>query len=125
MSKKSQFLSKVEAHVAVIAMSNLRPEDTGIPGVVIWVSAGEFEGKKGQHGPRVKVILGGGKVTQESLAAAPSVTIADGKVVRGKLTGKVLKQVRDFLELNREVLLQYWNQDIGTIAMGNGIREID
>ena len=119
------FLKKVaEQRQMVIGMSNLRPDDTGISGLVLWVSAGEFEGTSCQHGPRVKVILGGGKVTQENLANAPSVTIQDGRVVRGTLTGKVLKQVREFLKLNKTVLLQYWEQIIGTTGMVENIRPV-
>lgn len=120
-----KFLEKIQqSYVAIEAMSNLRPKSTGIEGVVIWVSAGEFEGKEGQHGPRVKVILGGGKVTQETLKAAPSVSIKDAKVVWGKLSGKTLKQVQQFIAMNRETLLRYWNQEIDTVEMSKGISKV-
>jgi len=34
------------------AMANLRPEDTGIEGVIIWVSSGEYSGTALQHDGR-------------------------------------------------------------------------
>jgi hypothetical protein len=62
-----KFMSKVWGRYEVLAMSNLRPSDTGIDGVVIW-----FSGKDSQHAPRVKVIVGGGKVTAKDLRNARS-----------------------------------------------------
>ena len=120
-----EFKKKIENKYATLAMSNLRPSDTGIPGVVLWISAGEFEGKGSQHAPRIKVIVGGGKVSAEDLRDAPSVTIKDQRVVRGSLSGKILKQVIKFILLNQEVLLKYWDQSISTAEMIKSIRGVE
>jgi hypothetical protein len=39
-------------------LSNLRPSDTGVEGAVLWISAGEFDPREAQHGPRIMVTLG-------------------------------------------------------------------
>lgn len=94
------------------AMSNLLPEDTGVDGAVIWISAGEFHGVDAQHGPRVKVVLGN-KITTEGLRESVSVRITDPPVVLGSLPGNIRKQVIRFIERNRDVLLRHWNGELG------------
>ena len=117
------FLGQVE-RFAIEAMSNLRSKSTGVDGAILWVSAGEFEGKESQHGPRVKVILGQGRVTMEALQKAPSVKIKDGSLIQGRLKGSLLKKIQMFLNLNRTVLLDYWNQKIDTVQMAQEIKKI-
>jgi translation initiation factor IF-1 len=95
------------------AMSNLPPKDTGVDGAVIWISAGEFYGMDAQHGPRIKVVLGN-KITTEGLRDSVSVRITDPPVVLGKLPGKIRKQVIQFVEKNRDVLLRHWNGELGS-----------
>lgn len=114
------FLDQVERE----AMSNLRSKSTGVDGAILWVSAGEFEGKESQQGPRVKVILGQGRVTMEALQKAPSVKIKDGSLIQGRLKGSLLKKIQMFLDLNRTVLLDYWNQKIDTVQMAQEIKKI-
>ena len=94
------------------AMSNLLPEDTGVDGAVIWISAGEFHGVDAQHGPRVKVVLEN-KITTEGLRDSVSVRITDPPVVLGSLPGNIRKQVIRFIERNRDVLLRHWNGELG------------
>jgi hypothetical protein len=53
-----------------------------------------------------------------------SVMIADGAVVAGKVPSKVLKQVRRFIELNQDVLLDYWNYRISTPELGRRLKSI-
>jgi hypothetical protein len=94
------------------AMSNLLPEDTGVDGAVIWISAGEFHGVDAQHGPRVKVVLGN-KITTEGLRESVSVRITDPPVVLGSLPSNIRKQVIRFIERNRDVLIRHWNGELG------------
>ena len=98
------------------AMSNLRSRTTGVEGTVIWVSAGEFAGVDSQHGPRLKVVLGD-KITTEGLKHAVSVRLTTPPEVLGKLPGKVTRQVVEFVEKNRDVLLRHWNGEIDTKEM--------
>jgi hypothetical protein len=94
----------------LIAMSNLHPSTTGVA-AVIWVSVGEFEGKKVQHGPRIKVVPGN-KLNPSLLKEAITVTLENPPRVIGTLLGTLQKQVLGFVEKNRAVLLQHWNHEI-------------
>jgi len=95
----------------VEAMSNLRPKTTGIDGVVIWISAGEFAGVGAQHGPRIKVVVGE-KITAEGLKESVSVTITKPPRVLGTLPGKVSTKVVRFVERNHDALIQHWNGEL-------------
>lgn len=97
------------------AMSSLRSKATGIEGVIIWVSTGEFAGADLQHGPRVKVVLGDKVSKEKMLKESVTIKISESpEVLDGDLPGKVKKQVIGFVKKNREVLLQYWNEEIDT-----------
>ena len=100
----------------ILGMSNLVPKRTGVNGAVIWVSAGEFAGKDGQHGPRVKIVLGS-KITTETLDDAVSVRLSDPPTMLGTLTGRIEKQVLKFVSLNRVTLLAYWALKLDTATM--------
>lgn len=114
---------KLVARFMLEAMSNLPPDDTGVAGAVIWVSSGEFAGAKSQHGPRIKVIPGT-KITKEGLMDAASVTITEPPRVVGTLPGKLKTQAIRFVNLNREVLLRYWRNEISTRQMLDGLTRI-
>jgi hypothetical protein len=113
------FLSKIE----ILAMSNLVAADTGIDGIVIWVSGGEFEGKDSQHGPRIKVMLGN-KITTEGLNQATTVTLTNPSKVIGKLPSKIEKKVLSFLKKNQATLLSYWKNEISTKEMIQRIEKV-
>jgi hypothetical protein len=106
---------KVVVRFLLEAMSNLLPQDTGVEGAIIWISAGEFHGVDAQHGPRVKVVLGN-KITTEGLRGSVSVRITDPPVVLGKLPGNIRKKVAEFIDINRDVLLKHWNGELGSRA---------
>jgi len=113
-----------EALYNIFAMSNLRPKDSGVDGVVIWVSTGDFEGKRSKHGPRIKVILGT-KTSVDLLNSAPSVTLTSSPaILNGTLPPDIKKHVFVFIKLNLDVLLRYWNGDIGTKEMVDQIKAI-
>jgi len=101
----------LEGRFLLEAMSNLRSQRTGVHGAVIWISAGEFAGVDAQHGPRIKVVLGE-KITTEGLRDSVSVTITDPPRVLGTLPGGINKQVTDFVNRNRDVLLLHWQGEI-------------
>jgi hypothetical protein len=86
---------------ALFDMANLRPERTGLPFVV-------FISQKGgaRHDVRVKVAPGA-KVRPTDMvtvAIRPSV-----RVVRGKLDPTDLAQLSRWIDLNREILIKYWD----------------
>jgi len=114
---------KVVARFMLEAMSNLRTRATGVEDATVWVSAGEFAGAQTQYGPRIKVILGT-KITKEGLEDATSVTITVPPKVIGTLPVKLKKQAIDFVNLNREILLQYWRNEVSTREMLDGLTRI-
>jgi len=113
------YLKKIE----IYAMSNLVPADTGIKGVVLWVSAGEFEGKECKHGARIKVVVGS-KITAEGLKNSTTVTLTNPPKVIGELPARIEKKVIDFVNVNRSVLLKYWKNKISTREMLENIESL-
>jgi len=105
-------------------LSNLVSTDTGIKGVVLWVSAGEFEDKEWKLGARLKVVLGS-KITAEGLKNSTTVTLTDPPKVIGELPTKIEKKVIDFVAANRSILLRYWKNKISTRAMLENIIPCD
>jgi hypothetical protein len=92
-------------------MVNYRKKTTGVDNTV-------FISQKGytQHGPRIKIAIeppDSISVTSKTV----SVAIDSGKVVAGdktKVSTALKKQVQKFVALNRDVLLDYWNEKIST-----------
>jgi Domain of unknown function (DUF4160) len=82
-------------------MANLRPERTGLPFVV-------FISQKGgaKHDIRVKIARAAKVRPSEMVTVAlrPSV-----RVVRGTLDPRDLALLRRWIELNRDVLIAYWD----------------
>jgi hypothetical protein len=87
--------------------SNLQPVTTGVEGAVIWIFAGEFTGV--ELGPRILVVIGGDKMSAEWLLGAVSVRLTTPPEVVGELPCTVWRHVIEFVEKNRNVLLQHWN----------------
>jgi hypothetical protein len=89
---------------ALFDMANLRPERTGLPFVV-------FVSQKGgaRHDVRVKIARGA-KVKPSEMA-----TVAvrpKPRVVRGAVDPDDLARLAEWIELNRDVLVDYWNGNI-------------
>jgi len=85
-------------------MANLVQRDTGLP-FVVWISP------KGnaRHDVRVKVSRSPKAVPSEmvSVAIRPNVHVVEGKMSAGDL-----KLLGRWVELNRDVLVRYWDGDI-------------
>jgi hypothetical protein len=113
------FLGKIET----LAMSNLPASDTGVRGTVIWVSAGEFEGKDCPHGARIKVVLGN-KITREGLNTSVTVTLTNPPKMIGTLPAKTHNKVIEFVQLNLDILLKYWENKISTREMLESIEKV-
>ena len=92
--------------------SNLRPVTTGVEGAVIWIFAGELTGVK--LGPRILVVMGGDKLSADWLRGAVSVRLTTPPEAVGELPCTVRRQVIEFIERNRNVLLQHWNGELGS-----------
>jgi hypothetical protein len=89
---------------ALFEMANLRPERTGLPFVV-------FVSQRGgaRHDVRVKVARSAKVRPAEMITVAvrPSV-----RVIRGRLDPDDLARLAAWIDLNRDVLVAYWNGDI-------------
>jgi hypothetical protein len=82
-------------------MANLRPERTGLPFIV-------FISQKGgaRHDVRIKVARAARVRSSEMITVAirPSV-----RVVRGRLDAHDLNLLTQWIDLNRDALVDYWN----------------
>jgi len=119
------FQTKVSEKYEIFAMANLASKTTGVIGAVIWVSAGEFEGKKSVHSARVKVVEGN-SMTTKGLADAAVVTIAaTPELKHGRLKKKTMSLVTAFIILNKAVLLAYWKGKIDTSELMLKLKSIE
>jgi hypothetical protein len=84
-------------------MVNLTPAETGLP-VIVWIS---MKGAA-RHDVRVKVSRGPRALPfAATLSVRPSI-----EVVEGALTPVEFARVRDWIELNKEVIIRHWDGDL-------------
>jgi hypothetical protein len=112
MDNKPACLQELVRLAKLLYMSNLQPEDTGINGIVVFVSTGEVEGKKMSHSPRVKVALG----RTTNIVAAVSIGTLP-VLTGGKLAAHHEREVKEFITINYNTLMAYWNMEISTRQM--------
>lgn len=105
-------------------MSNLRKVDTGLP-VNIYVSSGGSTNH--QHGPRLKaMITSSDKFNHNetiSIMLKKDIT-KDDVIGYGKISNETLNKLRDYINLNYDILMKYWNDEIGTVQMIHGIKKL-
>jgi hypothetical protein len=100
-------------------MVSVTKAETGVDNT-IWISP------KGntRHAPRIKLAIDPPD-SFDPRGETASIMIDDGKVVAGEVPSKLRKQVRKFLDLNRDVLLEYWDYRIGTKQLFERLRSIE
>src|SRR5262245_49920439 len=83
-------------------MANVHPMRSGLP-FVVYISE-----KQGRHDVRVKV-ASGTKATRfvASVGVRPNIELTDGK-----LSNEDFALVREWIELNRDVIIGYWERTI-------------
>ena len=82
-------------------MANLRPARTGLP-FVVFIS----QGGGARHELRVKIA----RATRVRPSDMVTVTVRPSvRVVRGRLDPHDLHLLRQWIDLNRQVLIDYWN----------------
>lgn len=95
-------------------MSNLFPKNSGLP-FVVWISHKTGNEK---HWVRIKVSIDNNFY---------SVTISDNPewvhIPKG-VSQKKLNQVIEWVKLNKQVLLDHWNQKIDSFELGSNIKKI-
>jgi hypothetical protein len=110
--------SEESAGQALFDMANLRPERTGLPFVV-------FISQKGgaRHDVRVKLARGAKVRPSEMITVAVR---PRPRIIRGELNTPEFELVRRWIEVNVDVLVNYWNGDIEyTEDALNAIKSID
>jgi hypothetical protein len=90
-------------------MANLSPTLTGLP-MIVWIS----ERGRAQHGARVKVSLVHGRRARPDRTASVSVRPTIEVVAGPEMRRRDLELVRQWIELNREAILAYWDGDLLT-----------
>jgi hypothetical protein len=98
-------------------MAAFRTKTTGVDNT-IFISA-----KVPRHKPRIKVAIDP-PTHLDRFGESASVAIADGSVLAGKLSSHVHKQVCGFLDLNRDVLIEYWEQQIDDAELHERLRPL-
>lgn len=124
MKNLSEELIKLhEERTELFEMSNHFKEETGLSRVV-WSSVKSGNEK---HGPRIKV------QKTEANKAIPdewfSVTISDEPTIinnskKIKINAKELKKIKQWVLLNKEVLLAHWNGETSSLQLANSLKSI-
>lgn len=93
-------------------MSNLRKSETGLP-CNIYVSSGGSVNKR--HGPRIKAMV----TSADKFDPGQTVSVLlrkditpDDVVGYAKLSPMVLNAMREYLNLNYDVLIAHWNDEL-------------
>ncbi len=101
-------------------MTSFAKDATGVDNV-IFISPKGFT----QHAPRIKLAIDPPDSIDPRSETA-SIMITSGEVVAGKICStKLLRQVQEFLQLNRAVLLDYWEYRINTKQLCERLRSIE
>ena len=96
----------------LFAMANLSPARTGLP-MIVWIS----ERGRAQHDARVKVSLVHGRRVRPDRTASVSVRPTVEVVAGPQFGRRDLELVRQWIELNREAILAYWDGDLLTVEV--------
>jgi len=90
-------------------MANLSPAVTGLP-MIVWIS----ERGHVRHDARVKVSLVHGRRARPDRTASVPVRPTVDVVAGPDIDGRDLDLVRQWIELNRDTLIAYWDGDLLT-----------
>ena len=105
-------------------MSNVRKKESGLP-VNIYVSSGGSVNS--QHGPEINVVTDTGDKFNPyktvSVLLKRDLT-ADDVVGYESLPNSVVNSLRDYVNLNYDILIAYWNDEISTAEMISGLQRL-
>ena len=91
---------------SLFEMANLFSKHTGLP-FVFWI----FYRGSAQHDVRVKVSPGPKVLPSQMASVAIRPTV---RVLEGEMSGSDLNLLTKWIELNRDVLVRYWDGEIDT-----------
>jgi len=118
MNKPVRTLSIDEAEEQLLNMASFRKGKTGADNT-IWAS---YKGRH-RHAARINVAIDPPDALDPAGVSA-SFTIHDGLAVAGDPPAWLCKQVAQFIELNREALLDLWEGRIDSGQLGERLRSI-
>jgi hypothetical protein len=101
-------------------MVSYRKNKTGVDNVI-------FISPKGytRHAARIKVAIEPPHSLDPTSKTA-SIEISSGEIVAGELSDtQLLKQVQKFIELNRPLLIEYWNNKIATDELTERLKPVE
>lgn len=99
-------------------MASLYPRDTGLP-MTVWI--GPKAGAR--HDVRVKVSMAhGDRMDADNLATVSVRPVPE--VLHGRLAGADTAEVIRWIELNRDVIVDYWNGSASTLEMAARLRSL-
>jgi hypothetical protein len=99
-------------------MANLYPDETGLP-MTVWVSPRG----NARHDVRIKVNMTHGNQMNISNTAVVAVRPTP-RLITGRLLPADAQVVFEWLRLNTDTLVAYWNGDIGTIQMAQALKPL-
>jgi hypothetical protein len=105
-------------------MSNIRKSESGLP-VNIYVSSGGSVNH--QHGPQIKAMIDNGDKfnPHNTISILLKKDITKDDVVGYELVSPdVVSAIRDYINLNYNILLAYWNDEISTKEMIMGLQKL-
>lgn len=97
-------------------MSNLFPDSTGLD-IPVWISS---KSGREKHNARIKIMNNDGEVSI-SIYGEPEIKKMKGKI---KLSGRQISNIKKFIALNRDTLLNHWNGLIDSKTFGERIKKI-
>ncbi len=101
-------------------MANISSNKTGLP-VIVWVSE-----KRGNHGARIKV--SNRYNNKFRIENTFSITISDNPEISGdidEIKNKDIDLIKEWILLNKEMLLKYWNKEISTDILFDNLKSIN
>jgi hypothetical protein len=109
-----------DAEDLLFEMANFGQKTTGLP-MIVWVSE-----KRASHAARIKVSRSYnprvliGDTFSVSISDNPKIVAGD----EGKISTADLKKVFDWIFLNKETLLKYWNNELLTDELIEQIKKV-
>jgi hypothetical protein len=99
-------------------MANLYPDETGLP-MTVWVSPRG----NARHDVRIKVNMTHGN--QMNIANTAVVAVRPTPhLIAGRLLPADVQAVFEWVRLNTDTLVAYWNGEIGTIQMAQALQPL-
>ena len=99
-------------------MANLFPNETGLP-MTVWVSPRG----NARHDVRIKVNITHGNQMIISNTAVVAVRPTP-RLIAGRLSPDDAQSVFEWVKLNTDTLVDYWNGQIGTIQMARMLKPV-